>query len=77
MVTPDGWGVVPVLIQVSLARPGRQVLRVTRGPYFVADCRSVEEVAKHVDLTELVPEQRSSPRLRAHLSAPPGARTVG
>lgn len=59
MVTPDGWRVEPVLVQVLLARPGRQMLRVKRGRYLVADCRSVEEVAKHVDLAELVAEQRT------------------
>ena len=59
MVTPDGWRVEPVVVQVSLSRPGRQVLRVKRGRYWVADCRSVAEVAKHVDLAELVPEQRA------------------
>ena len=57
MVSADGWRVEPVVVQVSLARPGRQMLRVKRGPYFVADCRSVDEVAKHVDLAELIPEQ--------------------
>ena len=52
MVT-DGWRVEPVVVQVSGFHPARQMLRVKRGPYFVADCRSVEEVAKHVDLAEL------------------------
>jgi hypothetical protein len=59
MVTPDAWRVEPVAVQVSLARPGRQMLRVKRGRYWVADCRTVDEVAKHVDLAELVPEQRA------------------
>jgi len=58
MVTPDGWRVEPVIVQVSLARPGGQMLRVKRGPYWVADCRSVDEVAMHVDLAAPVPEQR-------------------
>jgi hypothetical protein len=58
MVTADGWRVKPVTVQVSLARPARQMLRVKRGPYRVTDCRSVEEVAKHADLARLVLEQR-------------------
>lgn len=39
--------------------PGRQMLSVKRGPYWVADCRSNEEVAMHVDLATLIPEQRT------------------
>src|SRR4051794_22589893 len=35
------------------------MLRVSRGLYFVVDCRSVEEVAAHVDLGSPVPEQRA------------------
>ena len=58
MVTPDGWRIEPVVVQVSLARRGRQMLRVKRGRYCIADCRSAAEVASHVDLAELVPEQR-------------------
>jgi hypothetical protein len=58
MISEDGsWRVEPVVVQVSLSRPGRQMLRVKRGPYWVADCRSVDEVAKHVDVASLVPEQ--------------------
>jgi hypothetical protein len=59
MVTPDGWRGEPVVVQVSLARPGRQLLRVKRGPYFIADCQSIDEVAQHVDLASLVPAQRA------------------
>jgi hypothetical protein len=58
MVTADGWRVETVVVQVSLARPGQQMLRVKRGPYWVADCRSIDEVAQHVDLAALVPAQR-------------------
>ncbi|MEU1720426.1 transposase [Actinomadura sp. ATCC 39365] len=43
----DGVEVVPVM------RAGRQVLRVRRNGWLVADCRSVEEVAAHVDLADL------------------------
>ncbi|MFI9594508.1 transposase [Nonomuraea sp. NPDC052265] len=43
----DGVEVVPVV------RAGRQVLRVLRNGWLVADCRSVEEVAGHVDLADL------------------------
>jgi hypothetical protein len=35
------------------------MLRVKRGPYWVADCRSIEEIGQHVDLAELVPELRA------------------
>ncbi|MGW4406586.1 transposase [Nonomuraea sp. NPDC004702] len=43
----DGVEVVPVM------RAGRQVLRVRRNGWLVADCRSVAEVAAHVDLADL------------------------
>jgi hypothetical protein len=61
MVTPDGWRVEPVAVQVPLARPGRQMLRVKRGPHWVTDCRSIEVVAQHVELASLVPEARDAP----------------
>jgi len=35
------------------------MLRVQHGTYFVADCRSVAEVAELVELASLLPEQRS------------------
>jgi hypothetical protein len=38
---------------VLAMRGGRQVLRVRRGGRLVADCVTVEEVARHVDLAEL------------------------
>jgi hypothetical protein len=43
----DGFEVVGVL------RAGRQVLRVRRHGWVVADCISVAEVAQHVDLADL------------------------
>ncbi|MEU5867307.1 transposase [Nonomuraea sp. NPDC047529] len=43
----DGVEIVPAV------RAGRQVLRVLRNGWLVADCRSVEEVAGHVDLADL------------------------
>jgi len=46
-VGSDGFEVVPVV------RAGRQVLRVRRHGWLVADCVSVAEVARHVDLAEL------------------------
>jgi hypothetical protein len=61
MVTPHGWRVEPVVVQMSLARPGRQRLRVKRGRYFVADCRSIDEVTQHVDLSQLMPSARDAP----------------
>jgi hypothetical protein len=45
-----------ILLQRSLRRPPRQYLRVTWRGYFVADCASVAEVARHVDLAALEDE---------------------
>ena len=58
MVSPDGYRVERILVQKSLSRPARGMLRVKHGSYFVADCASVAEVAQHVDLASLVPKQR-------------------
>ncbi|WP_245647126.1 transposase [Microtetraspora niveoalba] len=44
---PDGYEIVPAI------RDGRQVLQVCRDGTPVADCGSVEEVARHVDLADL------------------------
>ncbi|WP_052423105.1 hypothetical protein [Nonomuraea candida] len=38
---------------VCAVRAGRQVLRVRRNGWLVADCTSVAEVARHVDLADL------------------------
>ncbi|TMR24267.1 transposase [Nonomuraea turkmeniaca] len=38
---------------VGAVRAGRQVLRVRRNGWLVADCTSVAEVARHVDLADL------------------------
>ncbi|MCK2214825.1 transposase [Actinomadura sp. ATCC 31491] len=38
---------------VGAVRAGRQVLRVRRHGRVVADCSSVAEVARHVDLADL------------------------
>ncbi|MEV1171769.1 transposase [Nonomuraea sp. NPDC049784] len=38
---------------VGLVRDGRQVLRVRRHGWVIADCTSVAEVAGHVDLADL------------------------
>jgi|GEM_PF-452667 hypothetical protein len=46
-VGPDGLEVVPG------TQDGRQVLRVRRRGRHVADCYSVAEVARHVDLADL------------------------
>jgi hypothetical protein len=43
----DGYEVVGAM------RAGRQVLRVRRHGWVVADCSSVAEVARHVDLADL------------------------
>ncbi|MFI6321217.1 transposase [Nonomuraea sp. NPDC050556] len=46
-VGPGGYEVLPAL------RAGRQVLRVRRNGWLVADCTSVAEVARLVDLADL------------------------
>ncbi|MBX6383228.1 MAG: transposase [Microbispora sp.] len=46
-VGPDGYEIVPAY------RQGRQVLRVRRHGQVIADCLSVEEVARYVDLADL------------------------
>ncbi|MGN9841400.1 transposase [Nonomuraea sp. H19] len=38
---------------VGAVRGGRQVLRVRRHGWLIADCSSVAEVARHVDLADL------------------------
>jgi hypothetical protein len=44
----DGWTVEAVRLN------GRQLLRVRHLGYHIAYCRSVEQVAQHVDLADLV-----------------------
>jgi hypothetical protein len=58
MVTPDDWRVEPVLVHLSLSRPPRQKLRILRAQHLIADCATVADVAQHVELGALVPEQR-------------------
>ena len=59
LVGPDGVRVKRILVQRHLNRPAREMLRVRLGTYLVADCATLAEVAKLVDLATLVPEQRS------------------
>lgn len=60
---------------VGALRAGRQVLRVRRNGWVVADCTSVAEVARHVDLAdlceviELAPRRGSTPRAAAGTSS--------
>ena len=58
MVGPGGIEVEQVVLQKYLSRPPKQLLRVRRGPYLVAYCATVAEVAKLVDLATLELEQR-------------------
>jgi hypothetical protein len=58
MTGPGGVLVEQVMVQQDLRRPPTPMLRVRKGTYYVADCRSVADVAKLVDLAPLVPEQR-------------------
>ncbi|GAA4561433.1 transposase [Planotetraspora kaengkrachanensis] len=60
-VGPDGYEIVPA------KRCGRQVLRIRRKGWVVADCLSVEEVARFVDLADLcevIPHPRAGGDLR-------------
>ena len=55
----DGMRVERILVQRHFDRSAREMLRVRRGRYLVADCATVDEVARLVDLATLVPEQRT------------------
>ena len=46
-VGPDGYEIVPAY------RRDRQVLRVRHNGHVIADCLSVDEVARYVDLADL------------------------
>ncbi|MFI6502124.1 transposase [Nonomuraea typhae] len=46
-VGPHGYEIVPAV------RAGRQVLRIRKHGWLIADCVSVAEVAGHVDLADL------------------------
>jgi len=59
LVSPDGYRVERILVRKTLDGPAREMLRVRHGTYVVADCRTVAEVARLVDLAALVPEQRT------------------
>ena len=56
MVAPGGYRVEQILLQRDLRRPAVPYLRVTRLGYWIHDCRSVAEVATHIHLAELVPD---------------------
>jgi hypothetical protein len=60
LVGPDGVRVERILVQRQLDQPARQMLRVRRGIYLVADCPAVSEVAELVDLATPVPEPRAT-----------------
>jgi hypothetical protein len=57
MVSPDGYRVERILVQRSLRRPPRPYLRVSWRGYWIADCRTVAEVARYVDLATLTEER--------------------
>jgi hypothetical protein len=59
LVSPDGHRLERILVRRTLDGPAREMLRVKHGTFFVADCRTVAELAELVDLSTLVPEQRS------------------
>jgi hypothetical protein len=58
LVGPDGVLIERIVVQRHLDRPAREMLRVRRGTYLVADCATVADVAELVDLATLVPEPR-------------------
>jgi len=55
MVGPDGILVEQVLVQRDLRRPPTPMLRVRHGSYYLADSRTVAEVATLIDLARLEP----------------------
>ena len=57
LVGPDEVRVERILVQRHLDRPAREMLRVRRGTYPVADCADVAEVAELVDLASLAPDR--------------------
>ena len=54
MVAPGGYKVEQIVLQRDMRRPGRPFLRVTRLGYWIDDCASVAQVARYVDLAELI-----------------------
>ena len=58
MVNAAGTRVEQLELQASPSRPPRTYLRVQDGRYLVAYCRTVAEVARHVDLASLERAQR-------------------
>jgi hypothetical protein len=59
MVSPAGYRVEPILLQRSLRRTARPYLRVTWRGKWIADCRTVAEVTRYVDLAALATRPRS------------------
>ncbi|WP_344491044.1 transposase [Nonomuraea monospora] len=57
---------------VGAVRAGQQVLRVRRNGWLVADCTSVAEVARHVDLADLCEVIEMPARRRAESSMAAG-----
>jgi hypothetical protein len=60
MVTPAGYRVERIVIQRSRRGPPRPYLRVTWRGNWIADCRTVAEVARYVNLATLTEEQAAS-----------------
>ena len=60
LVSPDGYWVERIPGAEVAGLPPREVLRVTHGTCYVADCATIGEIAELVDLSTLVPEQRGS-----------------
>jgi hypothetical protein len=53
--TPPACGSNQIQLQASPSRAPRTYLRLQHGRYLVAYCRTVAEVARHVDLATLEP----------------------
>jgi hypothetical protein len=59
LVSADGcWRIEPIMMQKDLRRPARMYLRVTWRGCWRADCATVGEVARYVDLATLQAEAR-------------------
>jgi hypothetical protein len=67
LIGPNGVRVEQVVVHKHLHLPPKTYLRVQRGSYFVADCATVAEVARLVDLATLTEDipARSQPRHRS------------
>ena len=62
LVGSGGVRVERILVQRHLDRPAREMLRVRRGTYLVADCATVAEGAQPVRLAKLCRSSAEQPQ---------------